>query len=135
MRATFEGYPLTIHEGDWCGPAELRGVGDLEGEVVRTRAERVMHPTGCPTSVPESPGRVLGPYARQGDVIRKILQHCGLWHDPPPRAPPGQSRPSQAARPTHDADGGITYEVDPDFLEHVRREAREEPELPWDVQK
>ena len=21
--------------------------------------------------------------ARQGDVIRKILEHCGLWHDPP----------------------------------------------------
>jgi len=63
--------------------------------------------------------------ARQGDVIRKILQHCGLWHDPPPRGPPGQSRPCRPARPTHDADGGITYEVDPDFLEHLRHEASE----------
>jgi len=30
------------------------------------------------------------------------------------------------------ADGGITYEVDPDFLEHVRREGCRQPELPWD---
>ena len=50
--------------------------------------------------------------AHQGDVIRKILQHCGLWKDPPPRGPPRRTRPSQAGRPTHDADGGITYEVE-----------------------
>ena len=25
---------------------------------------------------------------RQPDVIRKILVHCGLWEDPPARAPP-----------------------------------------------
>ena len=30
------------------------------------------------------------------------------------------------------ADGGITCEVDRDFLEHVRREACQQPELPWD---
>jgi hypothetical protein len=29
--------------------------------------------------------------AHQGDTIRKILEHCGLWHDPPPRAPPPES--------------------------------------------
>ena len=40
--------------------------------------------------------------------------------------------PRQPAQPTHEADGGITYEVDPDFLEHVRREACQKPELPWD---
>jgi len=33
----------------------------------------------------------------------------------------------------HEADGGITYEVDLDFLEHVRREVCEQPELPWSV--
>ena len=27
---------------------------------------------------------------------------------------------------------GVTCEVDPDFVEHVRREASQEPELPWD---
>ena len=67
--------------------------------------------------------------AHQGDAIqkiRKILQHCGLWHDPPPRGPPRRTRPSQAVRPTHEAAGGITCEVDPDFLEHVRREACEQ---------
>ena len=68
--------------------------------------------------------------AHQGDAIqkiRKILQHCGLWHDPRSRGPPRQTRPSQAVRPTHEADGGITYEVDPDFLEHVRREVFRQP--------
>jgi hypothetical protein len=70
--------------------------------------------------------------AHQGDVIRKILQHCGLWHDPPPRGPPGKTRPSPGVRPTHEADGGFTYEVDPDFLEHAHREACEQPELLWD---
>jgi hypothetical protein len=32
---------------------------------------------------------------------------------------------SQTEWPTQDADGGITYEVDPDFLEHLRHEASE----------
>ena len=75
--------------------------------------------------------------AYQGDTIqkiRKILQHCGLWHDPPPRAPPRQTLPSQAVRPTHEADSGVTYEADPDFIEHVRREvfSSEQGQLLWD---
>ncbi len=72
--------------------------------------------------------------AHQGDVIRKILQHCGLWHDPPPRAPPRQTLPSQAVRPTHEADSGITYEADPDFLEHLHHEifSSEQGQLLWD---
>ena len=36
--------------------------------------------------------------APQADAIRKILQHCGLWHDPPTRAPPKPSSQSQPAR-------------------------------------
>ena len=75
--------------------------------------------------------RIIGVIeACQGDVIRKILQHCGLWHDPPPRAPPRQTRPFQAPRPTHDTDSGVTYEADPDFLEHLHHEACEQPQLP-----
>jgi len=72
--------------------------------------------------------------AHQGDVIRKILQHCGLWHDPPPRAPPRQTRPSQAVRPTHEDDSGITYEADSDFLEHLHHEtfSSEQGQLLWD---
>jgi len=27
----------------------------------------------------------------------------------------------------------LTCEADPDFLEHARREACDQPELPWDV--
>ena len=81
--------------------------------------------------------------ARQGEVIRKILEHCGLWHDPPPRAPPSPSSafqtprqvsvpgptPGDAPRP----DPGVTYEADPEFLEHARREYLEQPDLPWDA--
>jgi hypothetical protein len=67
--------------------------------------------------------------ARQGDAIRKILQHCGLWHDPPARAPPKPSHPSP---PVRSRDPGFTTEVDPDFLEHIRREELDQPELPWE---
>jgi len=35
-------------------------------------------------------------------------------------------------QPMPESDGGITYKVDPDFLQHSRREACEQPELPWD---
>lgn len=70
--------------------------------------------------------------ARQGDVVRKILQHCGLWHDPSARASPKPSSASQAAGSIPQTDPGFTREIDPDFLEHARREQRDEPELPWD---
>jgi hypothetical protein len=30
------------------------------------------------------------------------------------------------------SDSGMTHEVDPDFLEHLRREAMDQPELPWE---
>jgi hypothetical protein len=70
----------------------------------------------------------------QAVLIRKILEHCGLWHDPAPRAPPPVSRPSRTVRssPEPDCARGITHEVDPDFLEHVHREAVDQPELPWE---
>ncbi len=73
--------------------------------------------------------------ARQGEVIRKILEHCGLWHDPPSRAPPSPSGPSQTPRqvPAPDPESGVTYEADPEFLEHARRENLEQPNLPWDA--
>jgi hypothetical protein len=45
--------------------------------------------------------------ARQEEAIRKILQHCGLWHDPPPCAPP---RPSSASRAL-----GLVPQRDPGF--------------------
>jgi hypothetical protein len=34
--------------------------------------------------------------------------------------------------PTRFPRSGITHEVDPDFLEHLRSEAMEQPELPWE---
>ena len=70
--------------------------------------------------------------ARQEDVIRKILQHCGLWHDPPSRAPPQPVSTSQPVRPIPALDPGFTREADPDFLDHAHREAIEQPELPWE---
>ncbi len=45
---------------------------------------------------------------------------------PAPRAPPRPVRSSPASDP------GITREVDPDFLEHLRCEAMDQPELPWE---
>ena len=70
--------------------------------------------------------------ARQEEVLRKTLQHCGLWHDPPPRAPPRPPTPSRPSAPIPQRDDGFTFEVDPDFLEHARREQNEQFELPWE---
>ena len=70
--------------------------------------------------------------ARQDDVIRKILQHCGLWRDPPARAPPKPSPPSKPVRSIPGRDPGFTCELDPDFLDHARREELDQPELPWE---
>ena len=73
--------------------------------------------------------------ARQGQVVRKILEHCGLWQDPPSRAPPRAAHPFRSVRSIPESDGAcdITYEVDPDFLEHARHEELDhQPELPWE---
>jgi len=72
--------------------------------------------------------------AHQHEVIRKILEHCGLWHDPPPRAPPRPSPPARAVRveAAPEPDAGISHEVDPDFLEHLRQEQFDQPDLPWE---
>lgn len=72
--------------------------------------------------------------ARQGNVIRKILEHCGLWQDPPSRAPPRLARSPRSVRsmPETDFASGITYEVDDAFLEHAHREDLDQPELPWE---
>jgi hypothetical protein len=70
--------------------------------------------------------------AHQADLIRKILEHCGLWKPPPSPPPPISARPPTAADATA-PDSGVTYEPDPDFLEHTRREQMEQPELPWDA--
>ena len=67
--------------------------------------------------------------ARQQDVIRKILEHCGLWRDPPPRGPP--RLPFPKPQPP-DPDPRRSVEVDPDFLEHLRRERMEQADLPMD---
>ena len=46
------------------------------------------------------------------------LRHCGLWSEPPPRAPP---RRGLALLPSDQpAEPGL--ELDPDFLEHQRWE-------------
>ena len=63
---------------------------------------------------------------RQTDPIRKMLEHSGLWHDPPSRAPPpgapSPSGPSQPSRqvPTPNSGG-------------ARREQLDQPNLPWDA--
>ena len=64
--------------------------------------------------------------ARQGDVIRKILEHCGLWHDPPPRAPPRVAPRSPFVRPQRDSARGKTVEMDPEYIEYLLREKQGE---------
>jgi hypothetical protein len=77
--------------------------------------------------------------ARQGDVIRRILEHCSLWKDlprrPPPRGPPQPSGRSGGRCPVPEADASVTYEADPEYLEHARRDAIGEdhqPQLSWE---
>ncbi len=80
--------------------------------------------------------------SHQDEVIRKILQHCGLWQDPrprpPPRPPPAPASPSPADRtgPSRLRHFGLpanAADLDPDFLEHLHREAQaEQLNLPWD---
>ncbi len=92
-----------------------------------------------PLSCPKCGGRmtvIAFVEARQDKVIRKILEHCGLWHprrEAPARAPP--SAP-QASRPVHaqrEMDSPRGVEMDPDFREHLRREKQaEQLGLPWD---
>ena len=46
------------------------------------------------------------------------------------------SRQSSQQVPDPDPDSGVTYEADPEFLEHARREETsggDQPELPWDA--
>ena len=82
--------------------------------------------------------------ADQGDIIGKILEHCGLWEDPPSRGPPGPGCGPRPVRSMPDAEDGIRYEIDPDFLEYARRAAAcagvsgripagEQAELPWEA--
>ena len=70
--------------------------------------------------------------ARQGEIIRKLLEHRGLWHDPPSRAPPRPSGSSRSVRSIPKLGPGFTYQVDPEFLEHVRHEEQVQPEPPWE---
>lgn len=65
--------------------------------------------------------------ACQGDTLRKILEHCGLWRGPPTRGPPRPSSPPGVVRPSPVPEPRITHEVDPDFLEHRRREVIDQP--------
>ena len=47
-------------------------------------------------------------FTASGDVIEKILRHCGLRHTSSPRAPPGEDRP------VHDPDSDSHRQQAPD---------------------
>lgn len=70
--------------------------------------------------------------AHPPDIIRKVFEHCGLRHYPPPRAPPRALPPSQTVRSGTPpaSEPGITHEVEPDFLEHLRRDSVDRPNCP-----
>jgi hypothetical protein len=70
--------------------------------------------------------------ARQGEVIERILRYCGLWK-PPPRPPPCPRGGGPPSRPSATGPCAGPSDLDPDFLEHLHREAQaEQMELPWD---
>ena len=71
--------------------------------------------------------------ARQDEVIRKILEHCGLWRDPPPRAPPSHAPAAVPARTAPEPDARFNCEVHPDYLEHLHRESQvEQLDVRWE---
>ncbi|MEX0885261.1 MAG: hypothetical protein WD009_02375 [Phycisphaeraceae bacterium] len=81
---------------------------------------------------------------RGGDPRRNILVATdatpGRRHAPRPRrgaAPRSASNPPvplpRGVRPRPDADAGVRYEADGEFVDHARREeADDQPELRWD---
>ncbi len=54
-------------------------------------------------------------------LIERILRHCGLWSEPPSRAPP---QPGLSLVP-NDRPAQPRLDVDPDFLEQQRWEQLE----------
>ena len=52
--------------------------------------------------------------------LRAFCRACGLAESP------------QASHPSGDPESSLVYEVDPDFLEHQRREDPEQLDLPFE---
>ena len=74
----------------------------------------------------------LPPHLRQGDSGRLPRQRGSSGSQ---RAIRGRSRVPRPCCPMPKSDAGMSYEVDPEYPEHTRREALDEqdqPELPWD---
>ena len=59
------------------------------------------------------------------------MEHGGLWEDPLSRDRPGPGCGFRTVRSMLDT--GISYEVDPDFLQHARRKQLGQPQLPWET--
>ena len=87
------------------------------------------------------PPRTRGSDRNNHATGRKVLDHCGLWQDPPLRGPPKPAHSPPGPKSGHQGslfaeEGGhnprLTCEVDPDFLEFVRREETDEPEPAWE---
>jgi hypothetical protein len=122
---------------------EARGAGESEtkeGQAARRRwamlIQRVyeVDPLVCP-KCGGAMTIIAFMEARQDEVIRKILEHCGLWRDPPPRR--AARSPARAANAAigrlRSAASSDAVEMDPDYLEHRRREQEgAQLNLPWD---
>ncbi len=70
--------------------------------------------------------------ARQDDIIRKILKHCGLWQDPPSRSPPPTTSAASAGLTGRGPASRYTCQEDGDFLDFSRREDLDEVEPTWE---
>ena len=54
--------------------------------------------------------------ARQEEVIRRILEYCGLWQGPPSRLPPARPPPARRQRPPPRE---VQLVLDPEFIDEL----------------
>jgi hypothetical protein len=70
----------------------------------------------------------------QGDVIEKILRHCGLWRDAAPRPPPEEEglvyvpEDDRSDTADYDLSGELALVADPDWAPQPHS-----GDVPWEV--
>jgi len=63
---------------------------------------------------------------------QRWAENWGLWHDPPPRAPPSVAPLPQSVQAQPELDTADAVDMAPDFLEYLHRESMSDQiERPW----
>jgi len=113
-------------EADTCTHGRRRGIARITGlRGLKIRSPRPTEPGQSSRTSSRSSSDPCNPIIR---VIPLVVVCCRVraWRPPERNAPRKQGVLLDACISVPCFDGGITCEVDPDFLEHVRREAREQ---------